>query len=93
MSAHDTADATRWMSLEQAAAYAGIAPSQVTRARRNGSLGAVRLGYRTFVYKADDLDAWLSAQYVPATVVPIAPRFTPGLDVPLPAKRQRRRTA
>ena len=93
MTQPDSIETSKWMSLEQAAAYAGVASSQVTRARRNGSLGAVRLGYRTFVYKSDELDAWLGAQYVPATVVPLTPRFAPGLDVPLPAKRQRRRTA
>lgn len=89
MSADDNTLTASWLSLSQAAAYAGVAESQVTRARRSGAIGAVRLGYRTFVYTRDDLDQWLGAQYVPAAQPIKKVEDDVTRLAPLPAKRPR----
>lgn len=84
--------ASPWLSPAAAARYAGVPETFIKRAHREGRLGAAKLGYRTLVFRREDIDAWLTAHYqaprwVPASTSP----ETRNQLVPLPAKPARRR--
>lgn len=86
--------ASPWLSPADAARYAGVPETRLKRAHREGQIGGVRLGYRTLVFRRDDIDAWLSASYEPARWVPVPVSVeASGQLVPLPAKRPRRRAS
>lgn len=59
--------APRWYDTAQAAAYLGLTPRQVARARQAGKLGCTRMG-NAVRHTQEQLDAYIAA----CTVAPSA---------------------
>jgi excisionase family DNA binding protein len=52
------ADGSPWLSVPQAAEYAGVSPRTITRLLERGRIRSTRIGRRVLLHR-DDLDAYL----------------------------------
>lgn len=51
-----------WLTLDEAAAYAKLSTASITRARKSGSLRAIRVqGKKLWRFHIADVDRWLQS--------------------------------